>query len=44
MTIALLLILLALVFTVASAAGKMPLWAAVFCVVLERLIALVPLR
>lgn len=44
MSIAILLIALALVFTVASAAGKAPLWPAVFCVVLERLLAVVPLR
>lgn len=43
MTIALLLILTAFLLTILSAAGKAPLWAAVFVLVLERLITVLPL-
>jgi hypothetical protein len=34
------LILIALVFLVASALGKLPLWPAVLCLLLERVVAL----
>ena len=40
MSVSLVLLVLALVFLVASALGKIPLWPAVLCVVLERLIPL----
>lgn len=36
------LVLLALVFLVMSAMGKVALWPAVLCLALERLVALVP--
>lgn len=41
MSIPLLLIGLALVFTMVAAAGRVPLWPAVLLLVLERLLALV---
>ena len=44
MTLTLLLVLLALVFTVASVVGKLPLWSAVLLLVILHLIAAVPLR
>jgi hypothetical protein len=42
-TVSLLLMIVALLFIVAHAMGKAPLWPAVLCVVLERLCALLPL-
>jgi hypothetical protein len=38
------LILIALVFLVASAMGRLPLWPAVLCLLLERVVTLYPLR
>lgn len=43
-TVAALLIVLALAFTVAAAAGKLPLWIAVLLLVLVELMRLVPAR
>lgn len=42
LSIALLLVTLALIFLVLSAIGKLPLWPAVLCLLLERLVALAP--
>jgi hypothetical protein len=39
-TVASILIVLALVFLIISAVGRLPLWPAVLCLVLERLVAL----
>ena len=44
MTIALILVVLALVFTIGSAVGKLPLWPACLCLVLVHLIVGLPLR
>jgi len=44
LTVSLVLIVLALVFVILAAINKCPLWPAVLCVVLERLVELVPLH
>lgn len=44
MTVTVLLVLIALGFTVTSAVGKAPLWPAVLMIVLVQLIAAIPLR
>lgn len=44
LTISLLLVLIALGCTLASAAGRLPLWIAVLFLVIAHLVALVPLR
>lgn len=41
-TVTLLLLLAAFVLTIASAGGKAPLWAAVFCLVLLELLRVLP--
>jgi hypothetical protein len=38
-TVASILVLLALVFLIFSAIGRLPLWPAVLCLILERIIA-----
>lgn len=43
LTVSLVLIVLALVFAILAAMGKMPLWPAVFLLVLERLFVLLDL-
>jgi hypothetical protein len=44
MTISLLLLLVAFGCTIAAAMGKCPLWVAVLLVVIERLLAVLPVR
>lgn len=42
LTVTLVLMVLALVFVVLAAVGKGPLWPAVLCLILERLVVLLP--
>jgi len=44
LTVSLVLLLLALVFLVAHAMGKFPLWPAVLCLILQQFVLLLPAR